>query len=350
MRVFGEILTLSAIAICQAATTETSNLRGGSSHADDEGNNIDNLFVPRIVNGDEAPVGRYPYYTSINLNTRFGASHTCGGSLIHRDIVLTAAHCYNPRNARFTSVRVGAYESSDRDDSNGGQDTFFESRIERALVHPSYSTNTLNHDFALLKINPVDDPVLLGGMMNIDFSGSSDRGLEHRDPLSVVGLGRLYDGGPIAKTLQEVELKFVDQCHRYFRFGAITNEMMCAADVQERQDSCRGDSGGPLFLKGENAGADVQVGVVSWGPGSCASGHPAVYSRISSVSDWIEKEICLHSDFPPSSCPDQNEDAEDDPSVVPIEDNESDSELVEVAIDAGGDIAGRWNVLNRTRF
>ena len=88
----------------------------------------------------------------------------------------------------------------------------------------------------------------------------------------------------------------------------------------------RGDSGGPLFLKGENAGADVQVGVVSWGPGGCASGRPAVYSRISSVSDWIEREICTHSDFPPSTCPDQNEDTEDDPSVVPIEDNGSDLE------------------------
>ena len=171
MRVVGEFLTLSVIAICRAATTETLNLRRGSNHADDEENDIDSLFLPRIVNGDQALAGRYPYYTSINLNTRFGASHTCGGSLIHRDIVLTAAHCYNPRNARFMSVRVGAYESSDRDDSNGGQDTFFDSPIVTALVHPSYSTNTLNYDFALLKIKPVDDPHLLGGMITIDYSG-----------------------------------------------------------------------------------------------------------------------------------------------------------------------------------
>ena len=75
--------------------------------------------------------------------------------------------------------------------------------------------------------------------------------------------------------------------------------VMCATDRGE--DSCQGDSGGPLLLVGEK---DIQVGVVSWGAGGCASGTPGVYSRISAASDWIKQGICDNSRRPPSDlCP-----------------------------------------------
>ena len=75
--------------------------------------------------------------------------------------------------------------------------------------------------------------------------------------------------------------------------------VMCATDRGE--DSCQGDSGGPLLLVGEE---DIQVGVVSWGAGGCASGTPGVYSRISAASDWIKQGICDNSRRPPSDlCP-----------------------------------------------
>ena len=77
---------------------------------------------------------------------------------------------------------------------------------------------------------------------------------------------------------------------------------MCAMDQGE--DSCQGDSGGPLFLKGGESREDVQVGVVSWGAGGCATGSPGVYSRISAASDWIKQGICDNSRRPPSDlCP-----------------------------------------------
>lgn len=46
----------------------------------------------------------------------------------------------------------------------------------------------------------------------------------------------------------------------------IARNMLCAKNNQ-RKDSCQGDSGGPLVIEGGSAGADVQVGVVSWGIG-----------------------------------------------------------------------------------
>lgn len=46
----------------------------------------------------------------------------------------------------------------------------------------------------------------------------------------------------------------------------------------------KGDSGGPLVFK-IIQGADVQVGVVSWGMGCAHEDFPGVYSRVSSAYD-----------------------------------------------------------------
>jgi hypothetical protein len=48
----------------------------------------------RIINGQNAPEGRYPWFTRV-VGTRVsdGTLRGCGGSLIAKDLVLTAAHC-----------------------------------------------------------------------------------------------------------------------------------------------------------------------------------------------------------------------------------------------------------------
>ena len=42
-----------------------------------------------IVGGTIAPTGAWPWLVSM----RYGGSHTCGGSLINANWVITAAHC-----------------------------------------------------------------------------------------------------------------------------------------------------------------------------------------------------------------------------------------------------------------
>ena len=62
-------------------------------------------------------------------------------------------------------------------------------------------------------------------MVKIDYTGRSDRNLESYDSLTAIGLGRIYTDGPLAEYLQEVELKYVDNCNRYFRWpGTITSQ------------------------------------------------------------------------------------------------------------------------------
>jgi V8-like Glu-specific endopeptidase len=61
-------------------------------------NNNNNNYVedrsPRIVNGQNAPKGRFPWFTQVRgATTEGGGVDICGGSLIAKDIVITAAHC-----------------------------------------------------------------------------------------------------------------------------------------------------------------------------------------------------------------------------------------------------------------
>ena len=143
---------------------------------------------------------------------------------------MSTAHCYEPTNPP-KSVRVGAYSDNDWSNSNGGQRPFHDSDIRDVLIHPRYNTNSLNYDFALFIIDPVQDRELLDSMVKIDYTGRADRTLESYDSLTAIGLGRIYTDGPLADYLQEVELKYVDNCNRYFRWpGTITSQSKSAID------------------------------------------------------------------------------------------------------------------------
>ena len=66
----------------------------------------------------------------------------------------------------------------------------------------------------------------------------------------------------------------------------ISENMICAGIDNGSMDACFGDSGGPLHVV---SGGLLQVGIVSWGPGSgCGlTGLVGVYTKLSRYSDWI---------------------------------------------------------------
>lgn len=63
-----------------------------------------------LKGGEPAFPGRYPYMVSVQ---RFPSQHFCGGILVKKNLVLTAAHCVHPgtRNAvLFPSVAIGGID------------------------------------------------------------------------------------------------------------------------------------------------------------------------------------------------------------------------------------------------
>ena len=85
---------------------------------------------------------------------------------------------------------------------------------------------------------------------------------------TVVGWGLTSETGPRPPVLQEITFKVWDnaECKNVYGSmapGGITEHMLCAG--KKGQDSCMGDSGGPMVrLQGSSY---QQIGIVSWGIG-----------------------------------------------------------------------------------
>lgn len=241
----------------------------------------------RIQNGEEAPVGRYPYIVSLRtLGTRL---HFCGGSLIEPHIVLTAAHCVDPDTQSRSGVSepivfIGAHGVND--DESMGVEVI---NTVKTIMHSKWKSNDFfnGYDIALLVLErasrfkpvmmaPADVPKV--GQMLASAGWGSDA------------------SGVFAEALNHVtDLQFIPNpnCNGPSLYdGKIKEVMLCAGGAGE--DTCAGDSGGPLILADskDNPSFDRLVGIVSFGAKECgAVGIPGVYTRTSRFRDWIEMQI-----------------------------------------------------------
>lgn len=97
-----------------------------------------------------------------------------------------------------------------------------------------------------------------------------------------------------------------DECTEYYPPNrklnvGLTSQQMCAKDLEGIQDTCLGDSGGPLQVKvlGNDRLTPFLVGVTSFGKG-CGTETPGVYVRLSEYVDWIEQVTDVT--FQPQEC------------------------------------------------
>lgn len=62
---------------------------------------------PRIVDGQKADSGQFPYYAYLDIKLSNGSNAVCGASIISDEWLISAAHCLN--NAQSVNVHVGDY-------------------------------------------------------------------------------------------------------------------------------------------------------------------------------------------------------------------------------------------------
>lgn len=216
-----------------------------------------------VVGGTQAAQGEFPWMVRLSMG--------CGGSLLTQQIVLTAAHCVSG-SGNNTSITATA-GVVDLQSSSA-----IKVRSTKVLQAPGY--NGKGKDWALIKLaRPINLPTL-----NIATNTAYNSGT-----FTVAGWGATREGGGQQRYLRKATVPFVSDasCQQSYGSDLVPGEEICAGYAQGGVDTCQGDSGGPMFRR-DNAGAWIQVGIVSWGQGCARPDYPGVYTEVSTFASAIK--------------------------------------------------------------
>lgn len=178
-----------------------------------------------IVGGVQVPIENFPFQVSMHIN----GGHSCGGSIISNEWVLTAAHCTAGRSPSQLKIRTG---SSKRNSS--GQ--------VRSVVefhqHPLFNSYNNDYDVAILKLN---QSLQTGfGVQAINLTSSTPPAGSFG---TISGGQALSSGlGYFLFKLQATQVPTVDlnACNSSYH-GALTNRMVCAGYTDGGSDVCQGN-------------------------------------------------------------------------------------------------------------
>ncbi|XP_070803491.1 transmembrane protease serine 6 [Pituophis catenifer annectens] len=235
----------------------------------------------RIIGGAHSVEGEWPWQASLQVR----GHHLCGGTLIADRWVITAAHCFQEDSHVSPTVWTVYLGKHFLNVSSHNEVSF---KVNRILQHPYYEEDSHDYDVALLQL---DHPVIYSAFIQPVCLPASSHLFEPGLLCWVTGWGAAKEGGPTSKILQKVDVQLVQQdiCSEAYHYQ-VSPRMLCAGYHEGKKDSCQGDSGGPLVCQ-EVSGKWFLAGVVSWGMGCARPNNYGVYTRITSVKEWMKQTM-----------------------------------------------------------
>ncbi len=244
----------------------------------------------QIVKPDgEAKAGDYPWMVAFEAwhPIRRDWVQFCGGTIVAKQVVLSAAHC---NNFPLEYIRV-ILQAVVLDKSS----SIKEYRVSRIQTHPKFDRVDLKlpngkilrglvYDFALFHLS--QDPSVMPVFLTSD---STKKDVISHGAGRAMGWG-VTSAGKTSPTLLYVDVPIVDDGECGKSYSPLQSSMLCAGKKSGGADACQGDSGGPLLVKNKS-GAFVQAGVISFGEGCGLPAFYGIYSSVTEGRQWIANQL-----------------------------------------------------------
>ncbi|CAG9573346.1 unnamed protein product [Danaus chrysippus] len=249
------------------------------------------MLQKRIIGGREARVAEFPWQAHVRI-----LEFQCGGVLISRWYVATAAHCVSRARPRDVSVWLGAL------DTTSGDKSARKIGVVQKILHPLFQfrmTQPDRYDIALLKLSrPVTytSHILPICLPDGDFDLRGKSGV-------IAGWGKTdtsngHTGTNLLRSAT-VPILSTEQCINWHQSKQISveihSEMICAGHSDGHQDACLGDSGGPLIVL--DRGRYYLAGITSAGFGCGVDHQPGIYHNVRVTAGWIRDVITRYGDL-----------------------------------------------------
>jgi secreted trypsin-like serine protease len=281
----GKLVALTCVSVALAATALVAVPVAGAMPA--------TKVTPRIVGGKPVGASQLPALAALMIPGKGHARYrlVCSGTLVAPNEVLSAAHCVEPI-VFFGYGMVAQVGSRDL-----GSKTATTVSVESVTINKTWLFGSQSDDLALFKLSsPVSTP-------RSPLASKADRALTANGNLvQIAGWGLTIqlpvfgDPGdaipPRRAQVATVPIVGDDICQADYadldptEFVPPTD--LCAG--MQGKDACYGDSGGPMYATDPQGGLK-QIGVVSRGAGCATKSYPGIYTDLTVLRPWIDKNI-----------------------------------------------------------